>query len=228
MTDLHTREFVSCEEMKLLERMADDAGLSYYQMMENAGTRAAEIIKEEYETRFGPMKKALILCGKGNNGGDGFVVARKFQEQRIAVNILLVEGEPVTEDAIANYQMIRNKENINVRTPEDSYLDGDEDVIIDGIYGTGFRGTLRETAEEIITACNESAIYTAALDLPSGLTGDMSFCEQMRLSMRASLTVTFHAKKPVHRNKNAKMMMGKIVVADIGIRKILEKSLENI
>lgn len=221
MTDLHRKEFVSCDEMKLLEQMADEAGLSYFQMMENAGSCAAEIIREEYESRFGPIKKALILCGKGNNGGDGFVVARKFHEQGIQVNVLLTEGEPKTKDAITNYQRI--KDQIKILNLENNYLDGDEDVIVDAIYGTGFRGTLSETAEDIITACNESAIYTAALDLPSGLTGDMSFCEQMRLSTRASLTVTFHAKKPVHRNKNAKMMMGKIVVADIGIGNVLDK-----
>jgi len=221
MDHLHKKEIVTCDEMKLLERMADEAGLSYNQMMENAGAGAAEIIKAEYESRFGAIRKALILCGKGNNGGDGFVVARKFHEQGIEVSILLVEGEPVTADAIANYELIKDK--IKFFVPEDNYLDGKEDVIVDAIYGTGFRGNLRETAEEIINACNESAIYIAALDLPSGLTGDMSFCEQMRLSVRASLTVTFHAKKPVHRNKNARMMMGKIVTADIGIGEILEK-----
>jgi len=221
MDNLHRKEIVTCAEMKQLEQMADQAGLSYYQMMENAGTRAAELIQEEYQPRFGEIKKVLILCGKGNNGGDGFVVARKFHEQGIKVKVLLVEGEPVTTDAITNYQLI--KENVDILTPEDNYLDGDEDVIVDAIYGTGFHGSLREKAEEVIGTCNDAAIYTAALDLPSGLSGDMSLCEQMRPCIRASLTITFHAKKPVHRNKQAKIMMGKIMTADIGIGDILEK-----
>lgn len=221
MEVLHKKTVVTCAEMKHLEQMADQAGLSYYQMMENAGTRAADLIQQEYQSRFGAIKKALILCGKGNNGGDGFVVARKFHEQGIKVKVLLVEGEPVTTDAIANYHLI--KENVDFLTPEDNYLDGDEDIIVDAIYGTGFHGSLREMAEQVIETCNGAAIYTAALDLPSGLSGDMSLCEQMRPCIRASLTITFHAQKPVHRNKQAKIMMGKIVTADIGIGDILDK-----
>ena len=223
MDILHKKTVVTCAEMKQLEQMADQAGLSYYQMMENAGTRAAELIQQEYQSRFGDIKKALILCGKGNNGGDGFVIARKFYEQGIKVKLLLVEGEPVTTDAITNYQLI--KEKVNIFIPEDCYLDGDEDIIVDSIYGTGFHGSLRETAERVIEICNDAAIYTAALDLPSGLSGDMSMCEQMRPCIRASLTVTFHAEKPVHHNKQAKIMMGKIIVADIGIGDILDRKI---
>lgn len=220
MEALHRKQIVTCAEMKRLEQMADEAGLSYYQMMENAGSQAAELIRKEYESRFGEIRKALILCGKGNNGGDGFVVARKFHEQGVDVKILLVEGEPVTTDAITNYRLI--KENVKILTPQEEYLDGDENIIVDSIYGTGFHGSLRETAEQVIQTCNDAAIYTAALDLPSGLSGDMSLCEQMRPCIRASLTITFHAEKPVHRNKQAKIMMGKIITADIGIGKALE------
>ena len=221
MVYLHKQDVVTCKDMKLLEEMADQAGLSYYQMMENAGCRAAELIMEHYESGFGPLKKALVLCGKGNNGGDGFVVARKFYEAGISVAALLVEGEPVTEDAITNYHRI--KDLIPIYTVEDSYLSGEEEVIVDAIYGTGFHGSLREHAEGVILCCNEAAIYTASLDLPSGLSGDMSLCEQMRPCIRASLTIPFHSKKPVHLNEHAKLMMGKIVVADIGIGEILEK-----
>jgi len=221
MEVLHKKTVVACAEMKLLEQMADQAGLSYYQMMENAGTKAAELIQQEYQPRFGEIRKVLLLCGKGNNGGDGFVVARKFHEQGIKVKVLLIEGEPVTADAITNYHLI--KEKIEILTPEEHYLDGDEDIIVDAIYGTGFHGSLRERAEQVIETCNDAAIYTAALDLPSGLSGDMSLCEQMRPCIRASLTITFHAQKPVHRNKQAKIMMGKIMTADIGIEEILEK-----
>ena len=220
MEPLHTKEIVTCSEMKALEKAADEAGLSYYQMMENAGSKAAELILENYEGNFGAIKKTLILCGKGNNGGDGFVVARKFHEKGIVVKMLLVEGDPVTPDAITNYNLICDK--VAVCKPGDDYLDGDEEIIVDAIYGTGFHGSLRETAESVITACNDAAIYTAALDLPSGLSGDMSLCEQMRPCVRASLTITFHAKKLVHQNLQAQKMMGKIVVADIGIGEILD------
>ena len=71
--ELYEKETVTCEEMKELERAADAAGLSYSRMMENAGTRAAEIIRENIPKSI-EKPRAAVFCGKGNNGGDGFVV----------------------------------------------------------------------------------------------------------------------------------------------------------
>ena len=207
--------------MKQLEQMADEAGLSYYEMMENAGTKAAQYILDAFHYTYGKVEKALILCGKGNNGGDGFVVARKFLEEGIDVSVLLVEGEPVTKDAITNYELIKGK--LPVFTPEDNYLTEEEDIIVDAIYGTGFHGELRPEAEAVIRKCNEAKIYIAALDLPSGLGGDMTFFDEPGYAVWASHTVTFHAKKPVHENQMVQYLMGKIEVADIGIGKILTK-----
>jgi len=221
MEVLHKKTVVACAEMKLLEQMADQAGLSYYQMMENAGTKAAELIQQEYQPRFGEIRKVLLLCGKGNNGGDGFVVARKFHEQGIKVKVLLIEGEPVTADAITNYHLI--KEKIEILTPEEHYLDGDEDIIVDAIYGTGFHGQLKPETEAVIRNCNEAKIYIASLDIPSGLGGDMTFFDEPGYAVWASHTVTFHAKKPVHGNEMIQYLMGYIEVADIGITKALTK-----
>ncbi len=223
MDNLHTKEIVTCEEMKQLEKMADEAGLSYYEMMENAGTKAAQYILDAFRYSYGKVEKALILCGKGNNGGDGFVVARKFHESGIDVSVLLVEGEPVTEDAITNYNLIKDK--LTIFTPEDDYLTEEEDIIVDAIYGTGFHGQLRPAAEEVIRKCNEAKIYIASLDIPSGLSGDMTFFDEPGYAIWASHTVTFHAKKPVHDNQMVQYLMGKIEVANIGITKALEKGI---
>lgn len=103
MKFLYKKEIVTCSEMKALEKAADEAGLSYYQMMENAGTRAAELILQHH----GQTENALIFCGKGNNGGDGFVVARKLREAGVHTQVILVEGPPATNDAKTNYQLIR-------------------------------------------------------------------------------------------------------------------------
>ena len=221
MEKLHEKEIVTCEEMKQLEKMADEAGLSYYEMMENAGTKAAQYILDAFRYTYGKVEKALILCGKGNNGGDGFVVARKFLEAGIDVSVLLVEGEPVTKDAITNYRLIKDK--LPIFTPEDDYLTEDEDIIVDAIYGTGFHGQLRQEAEAVIRKCNEAKIYIASLDLPSGLGGDMTFFDEAGYAVWASHTVTFHAKKPVHENQMVQYLMGKIEVADIGIGEALSK-----
>ncbi len=221
MENLHKKEVVTCIEMKQLEKMADQAGLSYYQMMENAGTKAATYILDEYQRTYGKVKEALILCGKGNNGGDGFVVARKFHEEGIHVRVVLIEGNPVTEDAIINYNLIKDK--VGILAPEAEYLTGEEDIIVDAIYGTGFHGKLRKTAEEVITKVNGAEVYLASLDLPSGLPGDLDFFDEPAVCVRASHTLVFHAKKPVHENQMAQYVMGKIETVDIGIGKILEK-----
>lgn len=221
MENLHTKEVVTCEEMKQLEQMADEAGLSYYEMMENAGTKAAQYILDAFYYTYGKVEKALILCGKGNNGGDGFVVARKFHEAGIDVSVLLVEGEPATKDAITNFDLIKDK--VQIFTPGDDYLTEEEDIIVDAIYGTGFHGQLKPEAEAVIRKCNEAKIYIASLDLPSGLGGDMTFFDEPGYAVWASHTVTFHAKKPVHGNEMIQYLMGKIEVADIGIGKVLTK-----
>ena len=105
--------YVSCDRMKELERATDASGLSYYQMMENAGTIAANrIVEITMATRKRPhpserQLSARIYCGKGNNGGDGFVVARRLKEQGWSVELVLVDGEPVTPDAIENCRLTR-------------------------------------------------------------------------------------------------------------------------
>lgn len=95
---------VTAAEMKQLEQRADAAGLSYRQMMENAGAAAARLALRAVPE----AKSAAIFCGKGNNGGDGFVAARHLANAGLAVRIFLVEGEPVTTDAVYNCGLARD------------------------------------------------------------------------------------------------------------------------
>ena len=219
MEPLYKQKVVSCSQMKELEKEADTAGLSYYQMMENAGSEAVKIILHQCA---GP-KNAVIFCGKGNNGGDGFVAARKFLEKGLDTTVVLVEGEPVTEDARANYGMLDDE--IRIFSAED-FLSGmgqeQADILVDAVYGTGFHGSLRSPADRIIAYFNEAKGFKAALDLPSGLSGDMENGEKAEMCVKADLTVTFHAKKPVHLCEAAQDFLGIVVTADIGIGQALE------
>lgn len=231
---MHRKPIVTCAEMKELEQRADEAGLSYYQMMENAGSTAYDIIMAEQE-HF--LHKACVFCGKGNNAGDGFVIARKILEHGDQVRIVLTSGEPTTPDAITNYELIRDRIEI-IRlyesAPEQAAADlekalcdmKEDDLLIDAIFGTGFHGTPRGNAaaaiDYMIAHRDDRMIY--AIDIPSGLSGDEEGEVRPEKAVYADFTISFHARKPVHANPYPMIAdhMGQVVVADIGIGTALE------
>lgn len=215
-------KFVTCGQMKILEKRANQAGLSYYQMMENAGTAAAEIICMKASASLQGMK-ILLFCGKGNNGGDGFVVARKLMDEGAAVTLALVDGTPVTKDAVTNFDLIKERCQIIDMTKTDMpfvEVNGRQDIMVDAIYGTGFHGQLNSRAMRAISFINQfkGKIPIVSLDIPSGLRGDAVKESQVDLNaVRADYTVTFHNKKPIHLQAFAKAYCGELFIVDIGI-----------
>lgn len=208
---INNHQVVTCEEMKEIERRAASSGLSYYQMMENAGTGAAEVIKSE------PIsgKRVLVFCGNGNNGGDGFVVARKLFEAGADVKLILVHGEPKTEDAITNWKICRDMLAIPEIMVKD-LIHASADIIVDAIYGTGFKGNINDEVKEITHFINDSGAKIYALDIPSGLSGDGYYLDEY--SIKSDYTLVFHRLKPIHMNANAVVYCGKCKLIDIGIR----------
>ena len=211
---------VTSAEMKEIERSADAAGLSYYQMMENAGSGAAGYISSEFPVT---GKRVLIFCGKGNNGGDGFVVARKLYEKGASVKLILAEGEPKTEDAVTNKKIC---ETMNLPMLDLSQEDEiaastrDADLIVDAIYGTGFRGELREPVRRIAQWINRSKAAVYALDIPSGLNGDTGAADPD--TIRAKCTIAFHQMKPAHADDRCAGFCGRIIIVSIGIEDVLK------
>lgn len=211
---------ITAAEMKRLEQQADAAGLSYRQMMENAGAAAAALALRAWPA----AKSAAVFCGKGNNGGDGFVAARHLANAGLAVRLYLVEGEPVTTDAIYNCSLAREM-GLPVLAadaldePEQADFLQSADIILDGVYGTGFHGTLRPEGLAAARWMNEAPGRVLALDLPSGLEADSGTAAEG--AVQANLTVTFHAAKPCHRLAAAQC--GRVEVADIGIGTALQK-----
>lgn len=209
---------VTAAEMKQLEQRADAAGLSYRQMMENAGAAAARLALRAVPE----AKSAAIFCGKGNNGGDGFVAARHLANAGLAVRLYLVEGEPVTTDAVYNCGLARDMglpvlalDALN--QPEQAEFLKNADLVLDGVYGTGFHGALRPAGLAAARWMNEAPGRVLALDLPSGLEADSGIAAEG--AVQAQLTVTFHAAKPCHRLAAAQC--GRVEVADIGITAVL-------
>lgn len=257
--------FVTCGQMKILEQRADASGVSYYQMMENAGTAAAHLIMgkapfghtEDEElpkvaegnlpgnaaalisrgaiqpTKAAASEKAYIFCGKGNNGGDGFVVARLMHDAGYEVTVILVDGQPKTADAITNFELLQSRSvcvldmEQNGRALMD--LKSIPKIVVDAIYGTGFHGKLSGNSLKAAVYINKFSRKTPAgkpampvtvvsLDIPSGLGGDLVDEKSLEEnSIVAHHTITFHAKKPVHLQKFAKPYCGEISVVDIGI-----------
>lgn len=216
-------KIVTCADMKELEAKADAAGLSYYQMMENAGVCATMLIMGSAGHALLGGGHAVIFCGKGNNGGDGLVVARRLAGYGNTVTVVLTDGEPVTEDAKENYQLALNRENITITKNLPSLRDAD--VIVDAIYGTGFHGELQTGTATIIHAINDAREMgkpVISLDIPSGLPGDIDEYNPIGPSVHASHTVAFHCCKQIHNNKPAVRVLGKVSVADIGINDALK------
>ena len=266
MRNEYGEHFVTCGEMKLLERRGDEAGLSYYQMMENAGTQAAKMIRAycemtgvkpdegedlgkaaaaaplEYRAEVADRHKGtgfydtpeavekplrvMIFCGSGNNGGDGFVVARLLANAGFQVTVVLVSGDPKTQDARTNFQLLSDLP-VSIITmdgmEEDALEQGDmPDVLVDAMFGTGFHGIMRGNAlkaAEYINNCHEKhGKKVFALDIPSGLGGDQLKKKKIPCEIiKADYTITFHVRKPVHMRRFAARYCSEILVADIGI-----------
>ncbi|WP_209010600.1 NAD(P)H-hydrate epimerase [Anaerovorax sp. IOR16] len=208
-------------------KKADEEGLSYRQMMENAGTAAAKVIFEKSKDSFSDKNNIVIFCGKGNNGGDGFVVGRYLLERNQNVTMVLADGQPKTEDAIANAAILSAR-GISMIDAE-KHLEilpqaiKNASVIIDAIYGTGFHGNLNDTVRMCARLINETAKEEKSrmknkvfsLDIPTGLNGD--YGQPDVDTVIADKTIVFHRLKPVHKLKEVIKFCGEIIVVGIGI-----------
>ena len=197
-TDLYT-----AEEMRAAEAAYRGPTL---ELMERAGRKVAEEILGRYQD----ARRVAIWCGTGANGGDGFVVARELARARRACSVrLLGAEEKVTGDAAVNLQRARDDGIPFVEEP------GAADVVVDALFGTGFRGKPRREAAQAVEQMNAAGVPIVAVDLPSGV--DASTGRVEGAAVQASLTVTFHAPKVGHVVAPGRFHAGTLVVADIGL-----------
>lgn len=191
-------------------------------MMENAAVALERELRlyVEVDSDSDEKKSVYILCGTGNNGGDGYALARRLSGS-LPVKIF-ASGAPKTEEAAGQKLMavscgVEVTESVEEALSELKSFSG---VIVDCLYGTGFHGSLNETAEKLLTAANESAAYRIACDIPSGLdrNGVISCAGQgKKLAFCADLTVTMGALKIALFSDEAKDFCGKIVTAELGL-----------
>lgn len=207
---------LTADNMKKAEETAVSGGSDYYTLMETAGTKCAEVIAGEDKT-----KKTVILCGKGRNGGDGFVIARKLWEHGFRkVFVVLVYGKPSDELCIRMYdEMARFAVNITDFTENAQsciYHIKTADVVVDSIFGIGFKGELSGNAEDAVKEanCNKTA-SKYAIDIPSGLTADGNYSDNLYFETKTTLTMI--ALKPVQVLKPTSLFCGETSVMNIGV-----------
>ncbi|OSI12670.1 NAD(P)H-hydrate epimerase [Neisseria canis] len=200
----------TAEEMRRHEQMAVDKGISFAQLMENAGSAAADDLLK----RFPQAGSALIVCGKGNNGGDGLVIARILQAAGWQADIVFVLGNELSPLAESNRQKLLNLHGIEF-AELNACLKKPYDLIIDGIFGTGFTGSLPQAVAETCRSLNAMLGAKIALDIPTGLNCDTA--EADADTFRADITYTFAAYKPAHLHDAGKAYCGETLCLDIGI-----------
>jgi len=206
-----------------LDRAARERGIPADALMERAGEAVARAAVDVAGGVYG--RRAVAICGKGNNGGDGFVAARHLA--RAGMRVAVVELEPsgeLREPAAAN---ARRLEEVGIEpvpfSPAAAARELDHaDVGIDAIFGTGFRGTPEDAFAEAIDALNESAAPIVAVDIPSGVNGETAAIEGE--AVWAEATVTFGAEKPGTLLFPGAERAGRVEVADIGFPTDLVRS----
>ncbi len=209
---------VTSEEMRDIEKRAEQMGVSRIQMMESAGKAVADCVNAKINVK---GRQIAVICGTGNNGGDGFVSARYLASYGAIVTVLLLgSGEKIkSSEASHNWKIVnRMKKTIKIVQLSDGDLErwkqaiSDADVIVDAIFGTGIKGELRGPYVSVIDLINSSRAMRVSVDVPSGL--DPSTGRHGK-TVVADVTVTFHRKKKGMVGRES--ITGEVIVANIGI-----------
>src|SRR3954463_8121416 len=208
-------------QMREADRLTiEEVGITSLVLMENAGRQVVAAI----EATHGELLEGqvAILCGRGNNGGDGFVVARTLLQRGVDVSVFVIgRVADVRGDARANLEILGRLglsvvEIADGQTWELHFSEvTDSSLIIDAIFGTGLKEPLSGLFETVVADVNASGIPVIAIDLPSGLSADSH--EPIGPSIEASLTITLAAPKLPLVLPPAESRSGDIVIADIGI-----------
>ncbi len=215
---------MSRDEVRAFDRWAiEKLGVPGVVLMENAGRSCAELIKDKLAGATNP--KVCIFCGTGNNGGDGYVIARHLLNSGFEVVVVICgERSKIKGDAKINLDILEglgqrveqlDLSDSNVRGRLKTFCGG-ADMIVDGLFGTGLQGKLKEEHTRLIESINAQSCPILAVDIPSGLDCDTG--QPLGAAVRASWTVTFAAvKKGFTLSKTAAKYTGEIFVASIGV-----------
>jgi NAD(P)H-hydrate epimerase len=210
--------FLTRAQVRAFDKHAiEQLGIPSVVLMENAGRGVAQVLHA-----LGIRGPVVIACGKGNNGGDGLVIARHLANAGCDVSVLLfARPDDLSPDAAIQWNIVQK-----MRLPAHLASQPLDEVtlaatfataewIVDALFGTGLTGPVRSPFDRIITLINGSPARVLAVDIPSGLDADTG--EPLGPTIRAEHTVTFVAPKLGFRNPAAAAFTGQVHVADIGV-----------
>ena len=239
-------ELLTAAQMRAIEEAAIASGeVTGLELMERAGRGVVEAIFEEWpelaktgggaapappeylgnEEEGGGQLRAVVLCGPGNNGGDGFVVARLLRERGWEVEVFLYgDPEKLPPDARVNYVRWRGIGNVHPFTDRETrdplLCDPHPNLWVDAIFGIGQDRPLPELVTKMLHRIyyeqNWCTAPVVAVDIPTGLSSDTGQSVQT-FHLTSDLTVTFHAGKQGHQRGDGPLRCGKVVVKDIGL-----------
>jgi NAD(P)H-hydrate epimerase len=211
-------KIVSNDQMRAMDaKTIYELGVPGLVLMENAGRQTYEYILD-FMTEIDLSGRIDIYCGKGNNGGDGYVIARHLFNNGYSVRILSIgDPEDIKGDAKTNY-LICKKYNIPlvvIKSSEQLIGQVPPGLVVDALLGTGIKGEVRNLFKEIIDHINDQGVPVVSVDIPSGLNGD--FPTVSGSAIRADLTVTMALPKRAHLFYPAKKYVGLLDIADISM-----------
>lgn len=222
---------VTTDQMKRIEDSGQAMGIPKILMMENAGSSIARFIYQNLgyfsEDEGSGKLKILLVAGTGNNGGDAFAAARHlayWNENFLTTVALIGKPEEVrAEEAKLNFKVLRRITAVSlIQIASDADLGRFEkilkssDLVVVGIFGTGFRGESRPLQRRIIQTINDdSRVQKISIDIPSGMEADSG---NFTIAVRSDFTITMHApKQGLIQNQAARELCGRILVANIGV-----------
>ncbi len=199
---------ITPKDMYYFDNKSIELGLSSLELMENAGTAVSDFIRVNYKPSY-----VLVICGSGNNGGDGLVVARKLRASKWKVKVLMINDTNLSKDNMFMLDQWRG-DNISKESISEIY---NAEIIVDAIFGAGLNRNLDPFNCELFSAVNQSKAKIISIDLPSGVNGETG--KIMNSVIKADTTLSFLRKKIGHLLLPGKEYCGEVYIKDIGTPK---------
>jgi len=207
-------KILSIKDIKKLEIQEFKKRGNPFSLMKSAGTAAAKVVLKLIK-----KQPIIVVCGPGNNGGDGFILAEHLRKKGYKVDVFCLQKKPYKGDALKalNQLQIKSKNILDLKIKKKS-------VIIDCLFGTGISRNVSGFLRKVIIKINKSKQKTISIDIPSGIHGDTG--KVCGYAIKANVTLALHSKKTGHTLYPGRNYCGKIIVVDIGISKKFNNYIE--